>query len=76
MTDELLNAVGWAAMVLGTIGALFNVQKQRIGFIFYILANVVMIYVGALKKEGYNVAFFFLMTCISSYGYIKWNPET
>jgi len=72
MDPGTLNNLGWIAMGLGAVGALFNVRKMRIGFLFYLAANTLLILVGGYKHEWYNVAFFGLMTIIALYGYISW----
>ena len=72
MTETALHTIGWIAMSIGAVGALFNVNKKRIGFLFYITANILMVVVGSIKTEWYNVAFFTFMTGIAWYGYRSW----
>jgi nicotinamide riboside transporter PnuC len=72
MTDVF----GWIGSLLGVIGALLNARRNRIGFMFYIAANVILVAVGYYKNELYNVVLFAVFLAIACYGYVEWGKNT
>jgi nicotinamide riboside transporter PnuC len=67
-----MTALGWIASSLGIVGALLNARRLRCGFYFYIIANILLIYIGFSKDEMYNVVLFSVFILISSYGLFNW----
>jgi hypothetical protein len=67
-----LDVLAWAGTIAAICGAVLNACKIRAGFLFYIFSNIVLIRVGAIKGETYNILLFSTFTLISVFGYIKW----
>lgn len=71
-TSCLIEVVGWTTAALGITGGILNVLKRRSGFLFYIVANTLIITAGVLEEKLYNVILFSVYMVIAVCGYIKW----
>jgi len=66
----------WSLTCLSVTGVILNIKKRRLGFLFFIVANVGWITVN-VHKEIYAQAFLFVVyTFLSTWGFIEWgrNP--
>jgi len=68
----MIEAIGWAGSLLAIMGACLNARCLRVGFIFYIASNIILMSVGWWKGELYNVCLFATFLLIASYGYVRW----
>lgn len=71
----MINILGWIGSIFGVTGAILNARRQRVGFIFYGVANVALVIVGILKEEWYNVILFSVFMLIAIYGYRAWGKQ-
>lgn len=72
MTVEVF---GWIGSAFGITGALLNARKKRIGFLFYTVANIILVGVGFARQEWYNVALFTVFMIIALYGWVVWGSR-
>lgn len=73
--DILLKYYGldWLAMAASLLAVYLMGNKNRIGFISYILANVLWIYLGIFRMQSFGISIgnvFFLIMNVR--GYLKW----
>jgi len=73
--ETILNVLGWIAAFSALVGAFLNVRRKRAGFYFYLVANTILIYVGFMRGEAYNVALFSIFVVIAIYGLCTWDKE-
>jgi hypothetical protein len=76
--DVLLKYHGldWLAMALSLLSVYLLGNKNRLGFISYILANALWIYLGVFKMQSYGISIgniFFLSMNLR--GYLKWKKS-
>jgi hypothetical protein len=77
--DVLLKYYGldWLAMASSLLAVYLIGNKNRIGFISYILANVLWIYLGIFRMQSFGISIgnvFFLI--MNFRGYLKWKETT
>lgn len=63
----------WLAMAASLLAVYLIGNKNRIGFISYILANVLWIYLGIFRMQSFGISIgnvFFLIMNVR--GYLKW----
>lgn len=65
----------WTAVVLSTIGIIFNVKQRRICFLLWLVANVLWIIVDVEKGLYGQAALFVLYTGISIWGWFDWKKK-
>jgi len=75
---EIFNYYGldWAAMLLSVLAVWMLGNKNKFGFIVFIIANATWIALGATLMESYGIVLgnvFFLIT--NSRGFINWNRQ-
>jgi len=70
--EEML---GWLGSAFAIVGSFLNARQKRVGFLFYIISNIILIFVGFSKVEWYNVALFSVFLAISIYGYVVWGRK-
>lgn len=71
----MLEIVGWIGSILAITGSCLNARALRVGFLFYIASNIVLLCVGWYKGEMYNVCLFASFLFIASYGYVRWGRQ-
>ncbi len=76
--DILLKYYGldWLAMVSSLLAVYLMGNKNRFGFISYMLANALWIYLGVFKMQSYGITIgniFFL--AMNLRGYLKWKKN-
>jgi hypothetical protein len=62
----------WLAMASSLLAVYLIGNKNRIGFISYILANALWIYLGVFKMQSFGISFFLIMNLR---GYLKWKKS-
>jgi nicotinamide riboside transporter PnuC len=71
------NGLDWLAMASSLLSVYLMGNKNRIGFLSYMLANVLWIYLGTFKMQSFGISIgniFFLLMNLR--GYLKWkNPQ-
>lgn len=67
--------LGWMGSLFGVLGAILNAKRMRVGFVFYTIANVILIYVGASREEWYNVTLFSVFLGVAAYGWWEWGRK-
>jgi hypothetical protein len=76
--DFILNYYGldWLAMASSLLAVYLIGNKNRAGFVCYIVANILWIYLGIFKMESWGISigniFFFMM---NFRGFIKWKKQ-
>jgi nicotinamide riboside transporter PnuC len=66
----------WLAMAASLLAVYLIGNKNRIGFISYILANALWIYLGVFKMQSFGISVgnvFFLMMNLR--GFLKWKKD-
>jgi nicotinamide riboside transporter PnuC len=66
----------WLAMAASLFAVYLIGNKNRIGFISYILANALWIYLGVFKMQSFGISVgnvFFLMMNLR--GFLKWKKD-
>jgi nicotinamide riboside transporter PnuC len=66
----------WSAMAASLLAVYLIGNKNRIGFISYILANALWIYLGVFKMQSFGISVgnvFFLMMNLQ--GFLKWKKD-
>lgn len=66
----------WLAMVSSLLAVYLMGNKNRFGFISYMLANALWIYLGVFKMQSYGITIgniFFL--AMNLRGYLKWKKK-
>ncbi|MDH4461313.1 MAG: nicotinamide mononucleotide transporter [Flectobacillus sp.] len=66
----------WLAMASSLLAVYLIGNKNRIGFISYILANALWIYLGVFKMQSFGISVgnvFFLMMNLR--GFLKWKKD-
>ena len=66
----------WLAMAASLFAVYLIGNKNRLGFISYILANVLWIYLGVFKMQSFGISVgnvFFLMMNLR--GFLKWKKD-
>lgn len=66
----------WLAMASSLFAVYLIGNKNRIGFISYILANALWIYLGVFKMQSFGISvgnIFFLMMNLR--GFLKWKKD-
>ncbi len=66
----------WLAMATSLFAVYLIGNKNRIGFISYILANALWIYLGVFKMQSFGISvgnIFFLMMNLR--GFLKWKKD-
>lgn len=71
----MLELIGWCGSIFAVIGACLNARGLRVGFLFYIISNIVLMTVGWYKGEVYNVYLFMSFLIIAGYGYMQWGKK-
>lgn len=76
--DLLLKYYGldWLAMALSLLAVYLMGNKNKVGFIAYITANAIWIYLGFFKMQSFGISIgniFFLMMNLR--GFIKWRSQ-
>ncbi len=69
-------ALDWLAMASSLLAVYLIGNKNRIGFISYILANALWIYLGVFKMQSFGISIgniFFLIMNLR--GYLKWKKS-
>jgi hypothetical protein len=67
------NGLDWLAMALSLLSVYLMGNKNRIGFITYMLANGLWIYLGTFKMQSFGISIgnvFFLLMNLR--GFLKW----
>ncbi len=67
----------WVAMVSSLFAVYLIGNKNRVGFLSYIIANVLWIYLGVFKMQSLGITignFFFLI--MNLVGFLKWKSQT
>lgn len=67
------NGLDWLAMALSLLSVYLMGNKNRIGFISYMLANALWIYLGTFKMQSFGISIgnvFFLLMNLR--GFLKW----
>lgn len=70
-----MEITGWIAMVLSLIGAALNVKMIRLGFLVWILSNVLWIWIDIVKEIPQQAIVFVVYTAISIWGWISWGRK-
>lgn len=66
----------WLAMAASLLAVYLIGNKNRIGFISYVLANALWIYLGVFKMQSFGISVgnvFFLMMNLR--GFLKWKKD-
>ena len=66
----------WLAMALSLFAVYLIGNKNKLGFISYVTANVIWIYLGIYKMQSYGISIcniFFLVMNLR--GFYKWNEN-
>lgn len=76
--DVLLKYYGldWLAMAASLLAVYLMGNKNRLGFISYILANALWIYLGIFRMQSFGISIgniFFLFMNVR--GYLKWKKN-
>lgn len=72
MTFQIIT---WIAAALSIIGAMLNVWKRVEGFYFWIVANIIWIFINLYKGIHAQAFLFLFFSGISAYGVYKWKKE-
>jgi nicotinamide riboside transporter PnuC len=70
------NGLDWLAMASSLLSVYLMGNKNRIGFLSYMLANVLWIYLGTFKMQSFGISIgniFFLLMNLR--GYLKWKKR-
>lgn len=67
--------IEWTATILTLIGGIFVVQKSRWGYIMWIVANMLWIWLQASKGIWGMVVCMLFNTGISVWGFIEWSKN-
>ena len=68
----MADILGWSGSAIAIIGALLTARRVRAGFLFYIVSNIILISVGVMKAELYNILLFSVFFFLAAYGYARW----
>ena len=76
--DAFLKYYGldWVAMAASLLAVYLMGNKNRMGFLSYIIANALWIYLGVFKMQSLGISIgniFFL--AMNLRGYLKWKPD-
>lgn len=67
----------WTAMAASLLAVYLIGNKNRIGFVSYVIANVLWIYLGIFKMQSWGISIgnvFFLM--MNFRGFLKWEKQS
>ncbi len=67
--------ISWIIMAITLVGTVLNIQKNRIGFIFWGVSNTLLIWLNWHLQQPGLVAMYtvFLGTCF--FGWIQWGKQ-
>jgi len=68
----MVDILGWTGSIIAIVGAFLTAQRVRSGFIFYTVSNIILISVGIMKAELYNILLFSVFLFLAVYGYKRW----
>jgi len=63
------------ATIFSIIGNIFVIYKKWIGFVIWIISNLLWIIFGILNKHYWMIVLFIFYTIISIWGIYKWVKE-
>lgn len=65
----------WLAMVSSLLAVYLMGNKNRFGFISYMLANVLWIYLGVFKMQSYGITIGIFFLAMNLRGSLKWKKK-
>lgn len=71
-----MTALGWIAAILGLLGAFLNAKQLKIGFIVWIICNIIQIFLAYQSKQFYNILLFLAYTGMCIWGYFHWSKKS
>jgi len=61
--------------VIGIIGGILNVYKNKWGFAIWVVGNILWMYYGIITKQYFFMAQYIVFASISIWGFKKWLSE-
>lgn len=62
-------------MVLGITASIFNVLKNKLVFVFYLISNILIMITAVIRKDYPQLILFLVYSITSVIGYIKWSKD-
>jgi len=72
MTALQFSVLTWICAGLSIVGAILNICKKRYGFIVWIMANVIWVYVDFKRDLPAQAYLFILYSILNAWGFIYW----
>lgn len=72
MTITAIDVISWLNTLISIYGNFLVIGKKRIGFLVWIISNIVWIAIDYYTGLYAQAMLFVVYTFISAYGYIKW----
>lgn len=67
--------IAWIASILSIAGAILNARKMKIGFVIWIISNLIWAGLSIVKKDYAQTLVWLVYTVISIYGLCKWSED-
>lgn len=61
--------------VIAVIGTLLITFKNKIGFLFWVVGNVLWVVYGLITKQYFFMSQYIIFTGLAVYGFVKWFKE-
>ena len=72
MSKDKIWWLSWFIFFVAVAGAVFNLYKLQVCFLFWLLSNILTVYISYRRRLPGLALQFVIYSLISAYGLIKW----